>query len=359
MQTIDYVVNVFSRLLPGRKTMGMALTSVHAPLASPWATTQLARVVLGDLFNRDPGIVTRADAMEIPVVVRGRDLICGTLAKHPLALFQRMPAGVDDVRLPTPAWLESTNTGQSPLLRMVWTLDDILFSSLSLWALERDHSGQVTDAIRVDPAEWTVDPDSRGVIVRGEPVTDPAAVCLFEGSRDPLLTLARKSIRASQNLATSWQKRVETPVPLLAIKQTDANAQLDDDEVKDMVLDFDAARRASGTIPVPYGYEVEAIGDVAPDLYVAGRNADRLDWANLLGLPAALLEGSQSTASLTYSTQEGRRNELVDYSLSYWAMAVEARLSQDDLTPAGTYVRFDLADTLDPDQPPTNPGSED
>lgn len=40
-------------------------------------------------------------------------------------------------------------------------------------------------------------------------------------------------------------------------------------------------------------------------------------------------------------------------------MAVEARLSQDDLTPAGTYVRFDLADTLDPDQPPTNPGSED
>lgn len=353
-------VNVFRRLLPGRQTMATALAGPGA-IASPWATTQLARVVLADLFDRDPGIVTRADAMEIPAVARGRDLICGTLGKHPLALFQRGAAGdgSQDVRLPTPAWLESTTTGQSPLLRMVWTLDDLLFSSLSLWALERDDNGNVTDAVRVQPDEWAPDPDSGGVMFRGQLVTDDRSVCLFEGTRDPLLDMARKSVRASQNLAASWQKRVETPIPLMAIKQTDPNAQLDDDEVDEMVLDFDAARRISGVIPVPYGYDVEALGDVAPDLYVAGRNADRLDWANLLGLPAALLEGSQSTASLTYSTQEGRRNELVDYSLSYWAMAVEARLSQDDLTPPGTYVRFDLTYTTTTTQPPNNPGSED
>ena len=293
-------------------------------------------------------------------MVRGRDLICPMLGRHPLALYQRGPArdGSDDVQLPTPAWLESTSTLQSPLLRMTWTLDDLLFSSLSLWAVERD-ADDIIDAMRVQPDEWSVDPDSGGVLVRGERVADPSSVILFEGIRDSLLSMARKSIRASQNLAVAWQKRVEAPVPLLALKQTDQNAQLEDDEVQDMVIDFDAARRISGTIPVPYGYDVEALGTVSPDLYVEGRNADRLDWANLLGLPAALLEGSQSTASLTYSTQEGRRNEYVDYSLAAWAMPVEARLSQDDVTPPGTYVRFDLSSLLTTNQQPHNPGSDD
>ena len=75
--------------------------------------------------------------------------------------------------------------------------------------------------------------------------------------------------------------------------------------------------------------------------------------------PAAMLDGSMSTATLTYSTQEGKRSEFVDYSLNYWASAVEARLSQDDVTPEGTFVRFDISWLTSPNQPGQNPSQED
>ncbi|PKQ22207.1 MAG: hypothetical protein CVT65_14510 [Actinobacteria bacterium HGW-Actinobacteria-5] len=146
---------------------------------------------------------------------------------------------------------------------------------------------------------------------------------------------------------------------MVKITQTEANTDLTEDEVDDMVLDFDTARQDSATAFVPYGYDAEAMGVVAPDLYIEGRNADRLDWANNIGLPAALLEGSMATATLTYSTQEGRRNEFVDYSLAAWALPMEDRLSQDDVTPPGHYIRFDLQWLLSTTQHGTNPGTED
>ena len=66
-----------------------------------------------------------------------------------------------------------------------------------------------------------------------------------------------------------------------------------------------------------------------------------------------------STASLTYSTAEGSRSEFIDYSLAYWAMAFEGRLSQDDVTAPGTYTRIDLAALATPIQAGTNPATED
>ena len=72
-----------------------------------------------------------------------------------------------------------------------------------------------------------------------------------------------------------------------------------------------------------------------------------------------MLDGSMATASLTYSTAEGKRSEFIDYSLAYWAMPIEARLSQDDVTSAGTYCRFDLSALATPAQAGTNPATED
>jgi hypothetical protein len=62
-----------------------------------------------------------------------------------------------------------------------------------------------------------------------------------------------------------------------------------------------------------------------------------------------------STASLTYSTQETARNDLSDLSLSYWAQAVEARLSMDDMSGPGLGVVFDLSWLASPTQPETSP----
>lgn len=337
--------------------MGLLLNGPAAPIRSPWSGTQLRRIVLSDLAGVKSGEVCRQDAMRIPAIVRSRGLICGTLARHPLTVHDYATGAQVD----TPGWATSTATRQSPSQRMLWTLDDLLFAGLSVWAVQRDGGpdGPIVDAIRIDPALWTIDPDGLGVIVQGEPAPDDE-VLIFEGPQDGLLTIAEDAIRASRALAHAWQQRVTAPVPLMAIKQTDPNVQLDDDEIDQMIVDSEQARAAGGTVFVPPGFDLDALGAAqAPDLYVEGRNADRIDWANMVGLPAAMIDGSMTTASLTYSTAEGKRSEFVDYSLNYWAAAVEARLSQDDVVPEGQYVRFDISWLTTPTQPGTNAPQED
>ncbi len=349
-------MGLFERLFP--RTAGVVnLALTDLPVLSPWATTQLTKVVIGELAGIQPGVITRAHLMRIPAVVRGRGLICGTLARHPLTLWQY---GATPTQVETAAWMTSTTTGQGPALRLLWTLDDLIFSGLSLWAAQRDTDGNLTDAVRVPPNEWSVDPNTHEVLINGKPISDPSEVILFEGPQEGLCVIAEESAVGSRDLSNAWRQRVSAPVPLVAIRQTDPNAQLTPKEVDEMLGNVEKARAKSGTVFIPDGYELDTPGaGQAPDLYVAGRNADRLDWANHLQLPAAMLEGSMSTASLTYSTAEGKRSEFIDYTLSYWAMAIESRLSQDDVTPAGTFARIDLTQLATPTQAGTNPATED
>lgn len=328
-------------------------------IASPWAgPNHLSKVIISDLFGMQAPVATRGQAMKIPAVARGRALIAGTLARHPLILKQYAPVGSEDIVLPTPSWMTSTKTRQSPSMRMLWTFDDLIFGGLSLWAIERGDDDAITDAIRVDPANWNIDPDSLGVIVNGKAVSDEEVI-LFEGPQEGLLSIAAEAIVGSRSMANAWQERVRSPIPLMNIIQTEQNVQLDDDEIDDLIVDSEAARKAGGTVFTPFGFEQKVLGDVKTDLYVEGRNADRLDWGNYLSLPAAMLDGSMSTATLTYSTAEGKRSEFVDYSLNYWASPVEARLSQDDVTGEGNYARLDISWLVNPTQAGTNARSED
>lgn len=326
-----------------------------SPVRSPWTSTSLTRVVLADMAGLKPGAVTRAQAMKVPGVARGRGLICGTLSRYPLTRW----AG--ETRLDPAPWMVSTRTGQSPRLRMLWTLDDVLFSGLSPWAVERGpagESGSITDALRIPPGRWAVEP-SGAVLVDGKPAS-AEEVLLFEGPQEGLLTIADEAVEASRAMAAAWSQRVKSPIPLINIKQRENTLQLNKPEIEGMLDDFEAARsNGGGTTFTPAEVDAEVLGDVKADLYIEGRNAERLDWGNYVGLPAAMLDGSMSTATLTYSTSEGKRSEFVDFSLAYWAMPIEARLSQDDVLPEGQDCRFDLAYLTSTVQPATNPGQED
>ena len=81
-------------------------------------------------------------------------------------------------------------------------------------------------------------------------------------------------------------------------------------------------------------------------MFIEARNSLRIDVGGILGIPASLMDASLSTASLTYSTQEGQRNELADMCLPYWQDPLAQRLSMDDVVPRGQRTRFDLADYL-------------
>lgn len=318
-------------------------------LASPWSTSELTKFAWSDIFGAEYVPVTRAEAMKVPAIVKGRALIVGTLSRQPLAKFR----GAEKIE-PDP-WMYRSNEGVvSPQMRTLWTLDDLIFHGCALWAVDRDMRGNILDAIRVAPEFWHIDPDSNGIILNGNAATADEVI-YFEGPQDGLLTIASDDIRAARAMSRAWASRVDSPVPLIELHINDVNADLTDDEQDALIEDWESARRLGGTALTPAAIDTKVHGTTPTDLFVEGRNASRLDFANNLALPGAMLDGSTATASLTYSTKEGSRNELVDLSLAYWATPFESRLSMDDVTPAGTRIAFDLEYLSTPNQPAQGP----
>lgn len=349
------------RLVVTRRGDGYGPTSPAwqgAAVATPGSVPgSLGRIILADIYGPELAIPTREEAMKVSSIAKGRALVAGTLSRYPLVAYRR------DARLPAqPSWLSRTDTGQPPAWRMLWTIDDLIFHGRSLWTVRRGPSrssgpGPILDAVRVPFDEWELTEDLF-VEVQGSRV-DADEVIYFDGPQDALLDIASEDIQAARNMTRSWANRVKSPVPLVELHNT-ADVELTDDEISELTTSWDRARQNGGTAYTPNNVEVNVHGETPTDLYVQGRNSSRIDFANYLNLPAGILDGSPSTASLTYSTREGQRSELVDLCLSYWTLPIAARLSMDDATPRGTRVDFDISWLATPTQPNTaNPPSED
>lgn len=327
-------------------------------ISTPFSESTLQRVIVSDLAGlSQPPTLTRAQAMTVPAVAKARSLILGSLGRQPLALYRDA-----DVLDPAP-WMYRSDTVQSPITRMCGTLDDLLFYGTSLWAVERDDNAMIVDAIRLPYEYWDVTRDGQ-IEATLDPtiaktIVTPESVILFEGLQEGLLTIGARTLSAAIDLETAWARRVDTPIPMLELHETERDSKLTDEDAQDYVEKWNQARRGSATGFTPYGLEARVHGNQSTDLFIEGRNALRLDVALFTSIPSSLLEGSQASASLTYSTQEGRRNELIDYSLSFWAAAIEARLSMDDVTPPGTRIGFDVSYYTSPTQPQQYPATKD
>ncbi len=322
-----------------------------AAISSPFSESQLTTIAVADILGLDNRPVSRADAMKVSAVVKARNVIVGSLSSQPLSKWKGA------TRVDAEAWMHRTATAISPLTRMLWTLDDLIFYGASLWRVERGTKDQIIDAWRVPYEYWEVTPDGH-ILVGAEPVSSEQVVYI-DGPQEGLIDLAADDIRAARAMTRAWANRVQSPVPTMELHITDPMYEPTVPEQDALLKSWEEARAHGGTAITPHGIETKAHGQVATDLFVQGRNAARIDFANFLNLPVSLLDGSPATASLTYSTKENSRNDLVDISLRYWANAIEARLSMDDIVPAGSRVAFDIEYLATPVQPTAGPVHQD
>lgn len=334
-------------------TLKERVTALAEPsrIASPWAGTPRAQIVWSDIFGSEHQGVTRAEAMRVPAIVKGRALILGTLARQPLAKFK------GETQVAADPWMYRTNSQVPPQTRMAWTLDDLIFYGHSLWMVERGAKHEILDAYRVPPEYWEITEDLQ-ILVDHKPVAQDGVI-YFSGPQDGLLEMGRNGIRAAIAMETSWAQRVDGPVPIMELHQTDTTSTLTTEEIVELLDEWDYARKNGGTAYTPFDVELKVHTGADENLFVEGRNASRIDVANWMALPGTMLDASRATASLTYSTTEGARNELVDYSIAFWATPIEARLSQDDVVARGTRTAFDMTYFSSHEQPTTGPTSED
>jgi hypothetical protein len=323
-------------------------------IRSPWTVGALNPLVWNDIFGTATQWVSRPEAMTIPGVHRGRATLLSLIADKPLRAFR-----LDELIDPQPRWLYWTSGQTTPWMRMAMTIDDLIFYGWSLWGRANGSRGEILDAQRIPIDAWQFDANGM-VLVRDEdgkfvPV-DETSVILFQGPSEGLLVYASRTLRGAAELEQAWIKRAKNPIPAIELHETVESGMLDT-EAQEVVDGWAAARNdPNGAIAyTPYNIEAKALGQISPDMFIEARNATRIDIASFFALPAAMLDASLSTASLTYSTQEGRFAEVFTTSLPYWVRPIEARLSQDDVCPSGQSVKFDISSFTPNTPPPTIP----
>lgn len=338
-------------------------------------------VVIEDIFgvNRTPDAnspVPRSMGMRQPAFARARGVLLSTLIRYPLVEWR------GEERLdPQPKWLSRTDTGISPQKRMADTFDDVFWRKHALWIVLRGavapgaevvtsgsplsvaKLGPILDAVHMPFDLWRFDTYGNVEVATGPDKWEGLPIgsyIVFEGFQDGLLSMAASVIRTSEGIQRSIAARANSPIPLIDLHLTE-DMGLTRKEKEQLRADWVRARNdPDGAVAVtPHNVEVNALGSDTSEFLDQARNSQRIDAANMTQLPAGLLDGTTSTASLTYSTKEGNRVEFHDYGLNLWRTVFESRLSMDDVTPAGRRIEIDLTDLYEVPAQGTGPALED
>ena len=317
--------------------------AINLGIKSPWAEGDgLGRIVLADLIGVDPDSfpMSRSTALTLPAVSAARNLLVSIVASLPLKAY-----GTDGELEDQPAWLYRSAAGQSAYFRMALIVDDLLFHGHTMLAVTRGAEDRILSAIHVPVSDWKVEKGK--VYLWDKPVTE-AEFIYIPSPYDGLLNVANRTLRQALALENTIAARGDNPTPVTVIRRT-TDEDLTQEEVDDLLTQYRAARRSNVTGPVAYlpaGLELVQQPDEGYKAFLLeARNAVVSDVAKFTGLPSALLEGSSTIDSLTYTTEKGQRSRFVDFSLRMWLDPIQHRLSEE--VPRGTDIRFDLAELID------------
>lgn len=311
--------------------------------ASPYSRpNHLAHVVAPDWF---PVTLDRSRAMRVPALARARLVICSTIARTPMAVYR------GGQRVKSPAWVDSTSGPISPYHRMLWTVDDLLFYGMSLWAVQRGADGFPVAADRVPWDTWSLQdgrvrfteraPDGSTITDRE---ADPASVILIPGNDSGILDHGMDAICQAIALLESSGRAARNPSAYLELHQTN-DVPITPDE-RDRLLDgWAAARRGErgGVAFTSAGIEVREHGAAAEHLLIEGRTAAALDIARAAGIPGSIVDAIVAEG-LTYQNADAKDDDLRRYGLASYTGAIAARLGLDDMVPSGQSVAFLGAD---------------
>jgi phage portal protein BeeE len=330
--------------ISGSDPVSSDVGSIQLGIKSPWAEGDgLGKIVLADLIGVDPESfpLSRASAMTLPAVSAARNLLISVISSLPLKTYT-----ADGEIQDQPAWLYRAAAGQSAYFRLSLMVDDLLFHGHTMLAITRGAEDRILSAVHIPVRDWKV--EKGRVYIFDKPVTEKDFIYI-PSPFDGLLNVANRTLRQALAIENTVASRAANPSPITVIRNT-TDQDLEQDEIDDLLSQYRTARRAiDGAVAyLPSGLElVQQQDDGYKAFLLEARNAVVSDVAKFTGLPSALLEGSSTIDSLTYTTEKGQRSRFVDFSLRMWLDPIQHRLSQDDVTPRGTDIRFDLAELID------------
>jgi len=294
--------------------------------------------------------ISRSEALQVPAVMRARNLICATLARLPIHVRDKARR----VTTPTPL-LEQVDPDVPNVVTYAQTYEDLLFEGISWWRVtdftatgypaSAQHVGVERVFISgVDLPVLNGHAISAGplrVFIDGQPVPDEEVI-RFDSPNPALLRYASRAIRTCLNLDTTASMYATEPLPLGYLSPRDGqNLREDQDAVQEMLDNWEVARRSRVWAYVGQALEAKTLQFNAEQIQLADQRQHAvLEIARAAGVDPEDL--GVSTTSRTYQNAEQRRLDLLDFTLAHYMAAVEQRLSMRDVLPPGFRAKVNL-----------------
>ena len=322
--------------------------------ANPSGSYQPIDALFAAMFS-SMGRVSREDAMSVPAVLRGRNLIC-SISTLPLIQYD---SDWNVVRLPL---LDQIDPDIANVVTLAQTVEDLLFEGVSWWrVIERGADRYPTYAqhiaftsVRIQqeisknsPAPLPGNYDPRRSVVYVDGVEVPwSDLIRFDSPNTPLLVSCGKSIKRAFAFDKAAEMYANNPRPLDYFTPKENAEDPTDDEARGMLDDWTTARHANATAYIKRAVDYHSVDSPSPaDLQLVElQKKVTLDLAVALGLDPTDLGVSVTTN--TYQNVTDRRQDRINNTLSPYMQAITQRLSMGDVTKRGYTVAFDLDDYM-------------
>ena len=293
--------------------------------------------------------------MTLPVIVRGRDLICNTIAGMKLEMYREMWNGeeMEEVPLAPRAWLSRIDPSVPNQMILSWTTDDLIFEGRAFWMIEsRTADGYPASFTRL-PAAMVQTLDQQGecffgpskqVVFNGITL-DPRDLVQFISPMQSLNSTGARAVEIALRVEESRLRASQSVLPSGYLKQT-GGEPLSAQELSDLAAQFNLARTSGNNTAALNEFLEYVPTQATPDKMLMIESADysARDLGRILGVPSYLL--SVSIGAYSYQSSQQSRIDLWTYACKALADCITETLSSDNVLPHGTYVCFDIDDFL-------------
>jgi HK97 family phage portal protein len=302
---------------------------------------------IGNGFNYGP--MDRSLAMQVPAVARCRNLIAGVISYLPLELYKKSTGE----ELGSPVWLEQPDIRQPRSVTLSATVDSLIFYGVAYWRVTEVYA----DDLRPSRFEWVantrvnaqLNPKGTEVMyytIDGSevPMSGPGSLITFQGLIQGVLQTAGRTIQSALDIERAAAVAAQTPMATGYLKNT--GADLPEDHVQGLLATWKASRASRSTAYLTSTLSYESVGFSPKDMmYNEASQYLATQVARAMNVPAYYISADMNN-SMTYQNIIDGRKEFVAYSLQPFICAIEDRLSMNDVTSAGNYVRFNIEESF-------------
>lgn len=291
--------------------------------------------------------VNRAQAMSVPSIARGRDVICNTIASFPIELWNDRGQ-----KLAPYGWMRQPDPVTPKAVTIAWLCDSIMLYGVGYLQVVATFAedGRPRAFTWIDPQRVTYQTNMNGTRVSsyaldGTPLPDSGVGSLitFTSTEEGLLNRAGRTIATASALEEAAYNMAKEPAPLVVLKNN--GAELAAEQVTELLGAWKTARQTRATAylnqaidATPFGFDPEKMQLTQAREYIAK------ECARAMNLPAWAVD-APSGDSMTYANVVDRRKDLVA-SFRGIVSAVEDRLSMSDIVATGLRVRFSYDEFL-------------